>query len=82
VEDEGKICAVECASGSEPWNVLDEPPRRREGLRDADELVEEAGAGAAETGPLAGDREVLAGEAADEKIECLESRSSVNITSR
>ena len=39
-----------------------------ERLRDADVLVEEAGAAPAEAGPFPGDAEILAGEAAGEEI--------------
>jgi hypothetical protein len=52
----------------EPWNILEEPPRRADFLGDADDLPEETGAGADEPGALAGDAEILAGEAADEEI--------------
>jgi hypothetical protein len=52
----------------EPWNILEEAPRRAYRLGDADDLEEEAGAFAAEPCPLAGDAKVLAGEAADEQI--------------
>jgi hypothetical protein len=62
-------------AGKKPWYVLDEAPRRPERLRDADEFVEEAGAGPAEPGPFPGDAEVLTGKAADEEIDtaCLPS---------
>jgi hypothetical protein len=52
----------------EPWNILEEPPRRADFLGDADDLPEEPGAGADEPGALTGDAEVLAGEAADKQI--------------
>jgi hypothetical protein len=69
---------------NEAWDVLEEAPRRPGLLGDADDLPEEAGAGALEPGSLPGNGEVLAGEPSDEEInatECFEALSSVNISS-
>jgi hypothetical protein len=52
----------------EPWNILEEAPRRLEIFGDADDLPEEPGAGAPESGALAGDAEVLTGESTAEEI--------------
>jgi hypothetical protein len=66
IHDDSEIVAF---SGSkEPWNVLDEEPRRAERRRDAAELEEESAALAPESSPLASDREVLAGEPAADEI--------------
>jgi hypothetical protein len=53
LEDNPEVSAA--MAGKKPWYVLDEPPGRRESLRDADEFVEEARAGAAESSSLPGD---------------------------
>jgi hypothetical protein len=53
---------------NQAWDVLEEAPRRARERGDPDDFPEEAAPVAAESGPLAGDGEVLAGEAADEKI--------------
>lgn len=52
----------------EPWNILDAPVGGLELAGDANEFVEEGGAGAAESKALAGDGEVLARESADEQM--------------
>jgi len=66
IHDDSEI--VSFRGSKEPWNVLDEDPRRAERLCDAGELEEEAAAFPRESGPLAGDTEVLAGEAAADEV--------------
>ena len=58
---------------NQPWNVLEESPRRTERFGDANDLPEEAGAVPAEPDPFAGDTEVLAWESPHEKINGAES---------
>lgn len=73
IHDDSEI--VSFRGSKEPWNVLDEEPRRPKFLRDAGELEEEAAAFPRKSGPLAGDAEVLAGEAAADEIN---TKSSLN----
>jgi len=53
IHDDSEI--VSFSGSKEPWNVLDEEPRRAERLRDAGELEEEAATFPGEPGPLASD---------------------------
>jgi hypothetical protein len=52
----------------EPWNVLEEAPRRPECLGDANDFPEEPAPLAGKPDPPTGDAEILTGEAADEEI--------------
>lgn len=54
---------------SQPWNLLEESPRRTERLGNPDDLPEEAGTIPAKPGAFSGDAEVLTGEAPAEKID-------------
>jgi len=55
-------------TAKEPWNIFEESPCRADDLGDANDFPEEATALSAESCPLPGDGEVLAGEAAAEQI--------------
>jgi hypothetical protein len=53
----------------EPWNILDEAVGGPELAGDANEFMEEGGAGAAKSDALPGDGKVLAGESAHQQID-------------
>jgi hypothetical protein len=65
-ENDGKVSAV--GRGEKPWNVFDHEPSWTKLICDSGELVEEARPVAFEPFASAGDREVLAGEAAAKEI--------------
>ena len=65
-ENDGKVSSV--GRGEEPRDVLNEEPSWAKLICDPGEHEEEAGAFPCKAAPLACDAEVLAGEAAAEKI--------------
>jgi hypothetical protein len=68
VEDDPEVCAFRASRAVEPFDVFNEDGSGAKSVNDSHELEEESAALPCEPGSLAGDGEVLAGEASAEEI--------------
>ena len=68
VEDDPEVCAFRASRAVEPFDVFNEDGSGAKSVNDSHELEEESAALPCEPGSLAGDTEVLAGEASAEEI--------------